>query len=62
MSAKKVPDDVVASVDVAELKINVYSGDVLGVVLTVVGGSIPLKPGERFEVEVAAVERRVVQR
>lgn len=59
-------DDVVpAVVEFGEIELSVYKANpenVTSVMLRLVDGKVPLKIGERFEVEVVRIERTVTER
>jgi hypothetical protein len=57
-----VPNDIVPSLDLGEVRMSVYGDNVYAVTLRFVDGALPLKVGERVEVEVVAIERSVVER
>lgn len=63
-AANDVPDDEVMSIDIDQIRLPVYfDGErVSSITIKVVGGLIPLKVGERVEVEVVEIERRTVER
>ena len=57
-----VPDDLVPSIEVGDVRLGIYGhGDVNAVTLRFLG-ALPLKVGERVEVEIVSIERTVVER
>jgi hypothetical protein len=57
-----VPDDVVLRMPVDKVRLAILDGSVRAVEVRFVGGELPLKIGERVEVEVVSIERTTVER